>query len=385
MKRQIDRFTLVEPLGTGGGGTVYRAEEQLATGVRRSVALKLLSPIAPNDAKGTARFIQEVKVLAALGGHPNVPAVLATGIADGTPWIATEFLPETLTNRISDQPASADLVARMIRHVGRALEAMHALELPLVHNDVKPDNILIAPGAHFKLADFGQAGAADQERTRVVATVRYSAPEVLSRDLGRVSPSSDLYALGHVAYEMALGGKLYRQQFPSVYDDHQGASDAHPARWMAWHCSMGTVPAPVHEARPDFPTRLGQIIARLMSKPAATRYRSASDLLDDLGSTPVLDNSIPAKPAPAVLAAPPVGARAVASVVRTVPENRPTPTTGSERYYVKLRGRVTGPFDLASLQRQARQGLISRLHQVATDQVNWRSASTVDGLFAGVS
>lgn len=385
MRKKIDRFVIQDVLSEGSSGSVYKAEEQLPGGITRPVALKVLSVIAEGDSKAEQRFYSEVRLCVALSGHPGVVTVYGMGIADRLPWIAMEYVPTVLAQVIGEQPGDPAQVVKMICQVASGLGAIHGLNPPVLHNDLTPSNILVGRLGDHKISDFGLAGPANVERTRVMATVKYAAPELLSRELGPLCPATDLYALGHIAYEMALGGKVYRQQFPAVYDVRAAAKDATPAKWMAWHCSMGTVPAAVHEIRDGFPPAVGVIIAKLMRKPAGERYATAEALLADLRQAlnappatrpapmpaPILTPAeAPAEPVVTPQAAPRAPLRAAPPIAANI-----------ERYYVRLGGRVSGPFDLPTLQQQIRRGLLSRLHQVSSDRATWQSAGSVEGLF----
>jgi hypothetical protein len=272
---------------------------------------------------------------------------------------------------------------------------MHGLKPPLIHQDIKPANVLVAMG-NYKITDFSLATVTAANRTHGLATVRYAAPEMLTAELGQVGPGTDLYALGHIAYEMALGVKLHKQQFPAVFEGNAG-KEPPPNKWMMWHASTTTHPARVSEVVDGFPGGLSEVIARLITKPLRERYTSAAEMISDLS---VLRGevagaaAIPAAPAspaipaaqkqavaPAVVAQAPVvaengngNAAAAAAPAAAVPP----PAT---RYWVRLRNKVSGPFDLASMQRQVRQGTISRLHQVSTDQITWKAATEIEGLY----
>ena len=383
MRKKIDRFVIHDVLSEGSSGSVYKAQEQLPGGITRPVALKVLPVIAEADSKAEQRFYSEVRLCVALSGHPGVVTVYSIGIADRLPWIAMEYVPTVLAQMIGELPGASEQVVKMIRQVASGLGAIHSLTPPILHNDLTPSNILVGKFGDHKISDFGLAGPASIERTRVMATVKYAAPELLSRELGPLCPATDLYALGHIAYEMALGGKLYRQQFPAVYDSRAAAKYATPARWMAWHCSMGTLPPAVHEIRADFPPAVGGIIAKLIRKPATERYATVEALLADLQQA--LD--APPTAQPVTMPVPIVPAEVAAEVAATPTaapraplRAAPSVDVNVQRYYVRLGGRVSGPFDLATLQQQFRRGLLSRLHQVSSDRTSWQSAGSVEGL-----
>jgi serine/threonine protein kinase len=404
--KKIERFILRDVLSDGPAGTVYRADEILPGDNRRTVAVKVLPQLGTLTGESPAeqRFFGEVRVLAQLAVHPNIVTIYAMGLTDGFPWLAMEYSSNTLAQRISDVPATPEEVIRLIEQIARGLAAMHALKPALIHQDLKPANVLVDAGGNYRITDFSLATVVAANRTHGLATVRYAAPEMLSSEFGRVSPATDLYALGHMAYEFALGDKTCRQQFPAVYEGNTH-KDPPPNKWMMWHASINTHAAPVSSVVKGFPPTLSEAIGRLMAKSFAERYGSADELLGDLrllrqevetpaiAPTPVASTA----PSPAVApifpaAAPPRPAGAPRSGQAPIPlagEETPPPPSGpgpsapnpASRYWVRLRGKVTGPFDLATLQRQAKQGHLSRLHQVSADQVTWKQASDIEGLY----
>ena len=395
MRKKIERFVLQDVLSETGSGSVYKADEQLSGKITRPVALKVLPVIAEGDTKAEQRWLSSLQLLVALGGHPHIVTIYAMRVSERLPWIAMEYIPTTLSQTINEQPAQPAQVVKMMRQVASGLAALHKLNPPVLHNDLTPSNILLSEHGDLKISDFGLAGPANVERTRGMATVKYAAPELLSREFGPLAPATDLYALGHIAYELALGGKLYRQQFPAVFDSRSSGKDGTAPKWMAWHCSLSTLPGAIAEICPDFPQELSRIIARLMHKPLAERYASVDDLLADLDAYTTSTTTISPQPVPPPLAS--SSPSPIGSVALPSPSGANTQTLApaavdasqqlfnADRFYVRLGGRISGPFDLVGLQQQARRGLLSRLHQVSHDRVNWRSASSVEGLFRSSS
>ncbi|MGN6371210.1 MAG: serine/threonine-protein kinase [Phycisphaerae bacterium] len=388
--KSLDRFVLKEILSDGGAGTVYRADEMLPGEAVRPVALKVLPQIDPNDAGTAARFYNEVRVLAQLAVHPNVVTIYSMGLTQNYPWLAMEFAPTTFASRIGEAPGEIADVIKLLEQVGRGLDAMHKLNPPLVHQDLKPANILVDPLGNLKITDFSLATVVAANRTHNLATVRYAAPEILSAEFGRVGPATDLYALGHIAYELALGARLHVRQFPAVFEGNTNKEPA-PNKWMMWHASSHTKPPAVVEVRKDFPAGLSGIIAKLMAKPLTERYASAGDLLRDVArealapaaatvAAPVAEHSSAgaASPAPPP---PPPPPQAGANAPRAPVVSPTAPAASTSKYWVRLRGRVTGPYDLATLQRQVKQGALSRLHQLSTDQRVWKGAAEIEGLY----
>jgi len=364
-------------LSDGSNGTVYQADELLPGNQKRPVALKVLPVLVEGDAKAQQRFLESVKLLIALGSHPNIVSVYAMGVTEQVPWLAMEWIPLTLAAAAKDLPAAPEQVAEMMKQVANALSALHALTPPVLHNDLTPANILMDQFGGYKVTDFSLASPAAVERTRILATVRYAAPELLSGEFGPLSPATDLYALGHIAYEMALGGKLYREQFPAIYDTKGSGREGTTPRWMAWHCSLDTHCRPPHEVMPSFPRDTSMAIARLMRKVSAERYASAPALLAELRQqTPV--SATPVAQGQATSAGP----TPVPVAAATPPSESAVAVMDSEkRYYIRLGDRISGPFDTTAMQRLVRRGEVSRLHKVSLDRVHWLAISSIEGLF----
>jgi len=408
MKKQFDRFVLTSLVAQSTGGSVYEGVEKLPGDMTRPVLVKVLPALSKGSPAAEKRFIEEIRVLAALAGQPHVVTFYGMGITDNVPWIATEHAAATSASILGATPAEPRAVARMIEHVAHGLSALHALQPPLLHNRLHPGSILVCAGNYFKVTDFGLASPFGAEPTLGLETIRYAAPELLNKEFGRVGPAADLYALGHIAYEVALGSKLHKQQFPAIWADATKPSDASPARWQAWHHSMPTVVPPAHEVVRGFPSSLGEVIARLTAKPLASRYASADELLADLRSAnpPGVPTAATPEVAPQLAGPPPPSRSFVRSTAPSSGASHPPANPGisgfasrqpaaeaalpasagyappaGERFYVRLRDRTTGPFDLTVLQRMARQGQLSRLHQLSIDQQSWKPAASIEGLF----
>jgi eukaryotic-like serine/threonine-protein kinase len=273
----VSHYRIVELLGGGGMGVVYRAED---AALARSVALKFLPEGALPDAETRARFLREAKAAAALS-HPGICTVYEIGEHEGRPFIALELLEgQTLKHAVGGRPMPVDRVLDIGQQVADALAAAHARGI--VHRDVKPANLFLTRTGHVKVLDFGLAkqvpapgigatgaeaptitGALTEAGT-VLGTVAYMAPE---QALGQpVDARTDLFALGVVLYEMATG----RQAF----DGPTGVAviDA---------ILHGTPPAPVR-LNPEVPEDLERVIAKALEKDPALRYQSAVELSADL-------------------------------------------------------------------------------------------------------
>ncbi|MHC4415647.1 MAG: protein kinase domain-containing protein [Planctomycetota bacterium] len=286
MRQQLGNFRLLEQIEPGGYTTVYRAQEDLGLGFARPAAVKILHTVDMDDEAKAAVLRRETEVLVELCTCPNIVTVYGIGIDEEVgPWIAMELLGRSLKNFIADEPAEPDQVRVVLRDALRALSVVHGVEPPILHRDLKPNNILSTDYGNWVIADFGLARRWGADETLHLATVQYAAPELLDTTLGPESPRMDLYSLGMTAYEFALGRALYRKQFPSVYDPYAKSSegDLRP-KWMYWHTSMQMAVPPLVELIEDYPKDLSDLVAAMTAKPLDERPESASGALQRLGA-----------------------------------------------------------------------------------------------------
>ena len=268
----ISHYKLLEKLGGGGMGVVYKAED---TRLDRKVALKLLPRGLAHNEHALVRFRREAKAASALN-HPNICAVYDIGDEGEKAFIVMEFL-DGVTLKFLIGANSLDLgqLLEISGAVADALSAAHAKSI--IHRDIKPENIFICDGGHPKVLDFGLAKIntpdlrpaesdtlALTEVGLVMGTLPYMSPEQLQ---GRcVDHRTDIFSLGAVVYEMATGqrpfsGETSLELSSSILRD---------------------TPKPVIELRPELPTGLHRIVDRCLSKEPEERYSSARELRDAL-------------------------------------------------------------------------------------------------------
>jgi serine/threonine protein kinase/tetratricopeptide (TPR) repeat protein len=287
----ISHYRLIEKLGQGGMGIVYRAEDSR---LHRSVALKFLPEAAFSDRLAIERFEREARAASALN-HPHICTIHDIGKHEGRDFIVMELLEgQTLKHYIADRKMEAGEIAKWGLQISEALKAAHAKGI--VHRDIKPANIFITEHGQAKVLDFGLAKllhSGDGETTiiddltltgGVVGTLQYMAPE---QALGRnVDARSDIYALGMVLYEMAAGTRPFREDQPSHLTDD----------------ILHKVPPRLGKLHPRIPTQLEKIILKCLEKDPRKRYQSAAELIADLqelatGSTGVaVDRSLRWRP-----------------------------------------------------------------------------------------
>ena len=256
--RTLSHFRVGEPLGAGGMGVVYAAED---TGLGRQVALKVPHAALGLDPSGRRRFVQEARSAAALE-HPNLCSIHEVGESeDGLLFLAMPlYRGETLRTRLArDGALPPDQAIDITRQLARGLAAAHAAGI--VHRDLKPANVMILPDGLVKVLDFGLARAhalGGPVTGGALGTPAYMAPEQIRAE--PVDVRTDLWALGVVLYEMVTGRKPFR-----------GEHDASLA-----HAIVYDAPDPPGAVAPGLPGGLGDLILELLAKDPASRPRDAS-------------------------------------------------------------------------------------------------------------
>ncbi len=259
------RFRIIEMLGRGGMGQVYKAVD---TKIGEKVALKIIRPDIAAEPGVVARFADEIR-LARRIAHPNVCRMFDMGEEGGAPFIAMEYVPgEELRNVIRMTPS---LSAGQTAHIGKQVAAglAEAHRLGIIHRDLKPQNIMIDRDGAARIMDFGLARLvrADAGRTGrgvMVGTPDYISPE--QADGAEIDARSDLYSLGVVLFEMATG----RVPFPA----------ATPLAAAVKHTTEA--PPDPRTVRPGIPDDLAELILRLLDKDPARRVQTAAEVRDAL-------------------------------------------------------------------------------------------------------
>src|SRR6185295_16405030 len=257
------RYRIVRKLGMGGMANVYLAEDEV---LGRRVAIKILNDRHAGDDQFVERFRREAKNAASLS-HPNIVSIYDRGEAEGTYYIAMEYLDGRSLKEliVARGPAPIHLAVDYTRQILAAIRFAH--RHGIVHRDIKPHNVLVDGEGRLKVTDFGIARAGVSQMTEagsIIGTAQYLSPEQAKG--APVDQTSDLYSVGVVLYELLTG------EVPFSGDT--------PVEIAMKHLS--TVPEPPSAKRADVPRDLDMVVMRALAKDPSERYQSAEEMDKDL-------------------------------------------------------------------------------------------------------
>jgi WD40 repeat protein len=263
---RLPGYEILEELGTGGMGVVYRARD---VELDRMVAIKVLRDNSATIAHSSERLQIEAKSLAKIN-HPHIVQIFEVGRYDERPFLSLEFCPGgSLAEKSAGRPQPPHCAAEIVLKLAGAIQAAH--EAGLIHRDLKPANVLLTADGTPKIADFGLVRWMDveQDHTRtgaIVGTPSYMAPEQTTGVRGQITAAVDIYALGATLYELLVGRP--------------------PFKAASFFATLEQVrrdePVPPRTLQPDIPRDLETICLKCLHKDPSARYRTAADLADDL-------------------------------------------------------------------------------------------------------
>ena len=258
--------------------TLYRGIQKIADSVSRPIVIR---SVAAQDSK-SAR--DEIELFAGIGKSPFITGILSSKIDnDHNAWMVFEDYGKSIKDLVSKDPAALSQVALLTSQMLQALIMVHDREEPLLFNPLLPDNIISNANGSWIMNSYTLSTSYNNDEILNAEFAKYMSPESFDADNFVPSAQSNLYSLGMIIYEYALGSELFKQQFPAVYNHKTSEfklNNSLAERWMYWHTSSQLTLPPLKELIHDIPEDLSDIVALMLYKDVASRAKSAQELFD---------------------------------------------------------------------------------------------------------
>lgn len=270
---KIDKFEIVEQIGAGGHGVVWKGYDRL---LDKFVAIKHFLPEVVNaDDESRDRFRTEARLQKRVAsGQKHLVNVLEVVDDQRGLFIIMEYVDGPSLEQViahDPRPMETRQALGIVAATAAALDSIHSQGV--VHRDLKPSNILMPKTGGLKVCDFGLATMVSEQEAIDLGTVRYMAPEVFRGE--SVDPRADIYALGMISYELLAGKSGFDEAFKVILRDQRNQA----LRWMKWHTNQRVAPPKLSDVNPQVDESLAELVARMMEKDADQRVGSAQDVI----------------------------------------------------------------------------------------------------------
>lgn len=270
---KLGYFDVLEPLGAGGMGLIWKGHDQL---LNRDVAIKQLAEPGTIDETLREKFQAEADLQKKLASQSKFLVEVYDFIEDERGlFVVMEYVDgstlETTLEKLN-RPIEPNQALPIINQIAKGLAVIH--EAGAIHRDIKPSNIMLPSDGGVKIGDFGLATLVETQQGLTAGSTRYMAPELFGED--PAGPAADIYSLGMVAYEMLVGREQFNQAFRTVLRDQRNQA----LRWMKWHTNPRLSAPSIRKLNEDVPQIMAEMVERMMAKDPAQRIASAPQLLE---------------------------------------------------------------------------------------------------------
>ena len=382
-----DHITLGNEIKSKPLYTLYKGTQRVVDNISRPVVIKKITN------KDSKKIKNEIELLANIGKSPFISSVLESGgDKEGNGWVVFEQYNNSVKDLVTKKPAELSSLTLLISQMLQAFRMLHERETPIIYNPLQPENIINNPAGSWLLSSYSLELEIDYDEILNPEYAKYMAPESFDAESFSPSVQSNLYSLGMVIYEYALGRDLFMKQFQAVYNHNTNEykmSNTLAERWMYWHTSTKITLPTLKELIPSIPEDLSKTVALMLCKDKKDRAKSAQHLFEkivrpDVNMTHSLNHTKGAKNKPLMsnmtkimlvilLLAASVGVGAVNLFINRQPKinvalDQKKITT--KKGFVKITGQAKGIPKGARIMLELKQGLINIKDRANYDKVS---------------